>query len=564
MDFDVILRDVGEFGRYQILLLIFVIIPACVPGGMHSFSQLFLVATPKHSCHIPINSTQFNSSLFIPRGAKPSDIDAQCLMYDLDYTNDTMLTSFTPTYDTPISPCRYGWDYDRSMYRSTVVTQWNLVCSHKLLPTFSLTVHTFGSLTGSLLLGYVGDRFGRKPAYYIAVTLQLLSGVGTVFAPNFVVFCIIRFINGLTTIPVWIFPLIMALELIGPNKRAPVGTTMSLINTLAVLGLGGIAYAIRDWMSLQLTVTLSFSFLIFWWWLLPESPRWLMAEGRFEDMLKIVKKIARLNRVELTEEQIETWRDTYFKSTGKVDLTAARYSPLDLFRTPNLRMKTILMVFNSFSNNLVYNGLNFFVPQLGDNEHVSFLLSSVVEVPSYFILYFTLDRFGRKVTIMSTMLIGGIFSLLAAATATLPTTMMVLVLAAKFCINLSFFIVDLMVSELIPTVVRGEGATLTQTVSAIGLCISPAIMYWGNQNEMGPLILFGVLALAGAGAILRLPETANTKLPDTLEEGEEFGKHARWINVIPRCCRKSCDGDTETESGSDSGPEKAILLSKLP
>ncbi|XP_055348955.1 beta-alanine transporter-like [Paramacrobiotus metropolitanus] len=563
MDFDIILHEVGEFGRYQILLLVFIIIPACIPGGMHSFSQLFLVATPAHSCRIPVNATQQNTSIFIPRLVSSN---SQCQMYDLDYSNESLLQSFTPSNTTPVTGCKYGWDYDRSVYLSSTVTEWDLVCSHAYLPTLSLSVHTFGSLCGSLLLGYIGDRFGRKTAYYIAITLQLASGVATAFAPNFLVFCVIRFVNGLTTIPVWIFPLIMGLELIGPSRRAPVGITMSLIYTLGVLSLGGIAYFIRDGVTLQLTVTLSFSFLIFWWWLLPESPRWLMSQGRFEDMVTIVKQVARWNRKQLTEEQINVWRGAYETERKAASLDAdkvVRYSPLDLFRTPNLRMKTILMIFNSFSNNLVYNGLNFFVPQLGDNEHMSFLWSSIVEVPSYFILYFTLDRFGRKMTIMSTMCIGGMLSLLAAVTVTFVnhTPMMVLVLGAKFCINLSFFIVDLMVSELIPTVVRGEGATLTQTVSAIGLCISPAISYWGQQNQMGPLLLFGVLALAGGAVILRLPETANVKLPDTLQEGEEFGKHTAWRETVKLCCRQSSPHESPESANPVPSPEHATLLS---
>jgi hypothetical protein len=40
MDFDEILKDVGEFGRYQQLLLIFIILPACLPGAFHGFSQV--------------------------------------------------------------------------------------------------------------------------------------------------------------------------------------------------------------------------------------------------------------------------------------------------------------------------------------------------------------------------------------------------------------------------------------------------------------------------------------------------------------------------------------------
>lgn len=39
-----------------------------------------------------------------------------------------------------------------------------------------------------------------------------------------------------------------------------------------------------------------------------------------------------------------------------------------------------------------------------------------------------------------------------------------------------------------------------------------------------PLLIFGVLALIGGLMSMVLPETLNKKLPETIEEGEQFGK----------------------------------------
>ena len=36
---------------------------------------------------------------------------------------------------------------------------------------------------------------------------------------------------------------------------------------------------------------------------------------------------------------------------------------------------------------------------------------------------------------------------------------------------------------------------------------------------------------------LRLPETLNEKLPQTLEEGEEFGKNFQWFSLNPKLTR---------------------------
>jgi hypothetical protein len=40
-----------------------------------------------------------------------------------------------------------------------------------------------------------------------------------------------------------------------------------------------------------------------------------------------------------------------------------------------------------------------------------------------------------------------------------------------------------------------------------------------------PLLIMGIIAVFGGLISLRLPETLHHRLPQTLEEGEEFGKH---------------------------------------
>ena len=124
-----------------------------------------------------------------------------------------------------------------------------------------------------------------------------------------------------------------------------------------------------------------------------------------------------------------------------------RYSLLDLFRTPNLRKKTLLIVFNSFSNYAVYNGLNFFSHHLGEEEHLIFLMAALVELPAYLVLYITLNRFGRRPVLMSSMVLGSVCCIGAAV---IPSTTghitIALFLISKFCTTCSFFVTDLVSS----------------------------------------------------------------------------------------------------------------------
>ena len=223
------------------------------------------------------------------------------------------------------------------------------------------------------------------------------------------------------------------------------------------------------------------------------------------------------------------------------------YRILDLFRTPNLRKKSCLIIFNSFCNYAVYSGLNFFVPHLGGKDHINFLYGALIELPAYPAMYLTLNRLGRRFLLMSSMMIGGSFLI---ATALVPETehliVILLFLTSKFFMTFAFFITDLMASELFPTVLRGAGASLTQTVSTVGLCLSPLIAHLGSYGLWMPLVIFGVLGIVGGMATILLPETLNQNLPETLEEAEEFGKNMTWRDYL-HFCGSSSSGNAPSD-----------------
>lgn len=65
--------------------------------------------------------------------------------------------------------------------------------------------------------------------------------------------------------------------------------------TFGLMMLAGITYFIRDWRLLALVTSVPFLLYFLYILVMPESPRWLLAEDRLEEALKILETMARIN-----------------------------------------------------------------------------------------------------------------------------------------------------------------------------------------------------------------------------------------------------------------------------
>ncbi|GLD47098.1 solute carrier family 22 member 13 isoform X1, partial [Lates japonicus] len=70
--------------------------------------------------------------------------------------------------------------------------------------------------------------------------------------------------------------------------------------------LSGIAYLIRNWRILQLVL---FSPLVLvlgiFYWILPESGRWLITQGKKKEAIKEIRRAAKVNRRKVPEDLLD-------------------------------------------------------------------------------------------------------------------------------------------------------------------------------------------------------------------------------------------------------------------
>ena len=80
---------------------------------------------------------------------------------------------------------------------------------------------------------------------------------------------------------------------------------------------------------------------------------------------------------------------------------------------------------------MVYVGLSYYGPSLGSEEHLSFFLSSLAEIPSYILCWIVLDKWGRRWPLCLSMVIAGASCI---ATVLLPSGLIIKMLKTLLCL----------------------------------------------------------------------------------------------------------------------------------
>ncbi|CAB3250102.1 unnamed protein product [Arctia plantaginis] len=538
IDLDELLPKIGEFGLYQKLLLWLVCLPACLPCGFCAFNQLFMTDVPDHWCKVPdlelLNLTQQQrKAISIPR--KDNTTFEKCIRYSIKWSELASKIDGTLEYNEslPTEPCLDGYEYDTSLVVSSVVIDFDLVCDYDVYPTLGLVALNIGGPIGVYTFGLLNDRIGRKKSFFLCLTTLLTGSIMTAYAHEYWFWVFARVIVGLTIPAVYQIPFIISLELAGPNYRSFVTVMTCVFYTLGLILLSLVTYLLRDWRNLALATSLPFFFYYLYWFVLPESPRWLLMREKLEEANNVLKTIAKVNGKELPEEYTIKLQRQVIEQKEKGISKVKSVSVFALCRTPNMRLKTFLITLNWCASEMVYVGLSYYGPAIGDNQYMSFFLSSAVEIPSYLVCWVLMDRIGRRWPLCLSMVISGIFCMV---TVLLPedalTETLILYLISKCFISASFLIIYPYAGELYPTELRGVGIGTSAYIGGLGLIVIPFINYLGSSNLVLPLVVMGAVSVVGGLSALRLPETLHTSLPQTAEEGEEFGKDWTYADCL--------------------------------
>lgn len=320
---------------------------------------------------------------------------------------------------------------------------------------------------------------------------------------------------------------VLTMEIIGIEYRELFSVLYQIPFNLGHLTLPLFAYIFRDWHQFQFAISIPSIILLSYYWLVPESPRWLFTVGRVDEAAVILRKAAKQNG--LPTENIQSNLEAAQK--GKHDNTpVSKGNFWDLFRTPNLRMKTIYICFNWFVCGLAFFGVAQYIGQAGGDIFSNVAISACLELPGTLCCIYALKRFGRKRTLICSNSLTGV-CMLAIAFVHPDNYWAIVILASAGIVgmSISFPTVYLYAGELFPTVVRNVGVGTASMIARIGSMVAPYVAGYSLTIHWLPPIIFGTIPLIGACLVLLLPETQGFPLPETIEDGENFGKKQKSV-----------------------------------
>lgn len=281
------------------------------------------------------------------------------------------------------------------MYKTnerSIQSDWNINCNDKKwMLTLVGTVHNIGTFFCLPLTGILSDRFGRKFAFVLGIVVRTFIGLARSMSINYPMFIAMEFLDPLLGAGSYSSAFILGMELVGPKARVLGGTLLSCSFAIGEVLLGFIAMYVNNWRTiLQIIYTPSILFFSYFW-IIPESVRWLITKDRQEEAAAIIVNVSKVNNVKLSPETLEM---IYKKNEN-----SKSESLISVLKCKTLLIRLINCSVCFITCALIYYGLSLNAVTIAGNKYLNFILVCVIEIPGFFVVLLVSNKLGRRLTL---------------------------------------------------------------------------------------------------------------------------------------------------------------------
>jgi MFS transporter, SP family, xylose:H+ symportor len=386
---------------------------------------------------------------------------------------------------------------------------------------FATASLALGCIVGCLIAGSIADKRGRKPGLMMAAAIFLISSLAMAVATSKEVFTLARAIAGMGVgMASMLSPLYIA-EMAPAESRGRMVAINQLTIVLGILITNIINYYLKDigpdawrWM-VGLGAVPSGLFLL-GVTILPESPRFLMLNGKESEANTVLSKIGNQHYVNT---EMETIKKYMAKAPEKKDFSEV-FSKAVL---PSVLVGIGLAVFQQFCGiNVVFNFTTTIFESIGfstDDQLKQTIFIGIVNLVCTLLAMWQVDKLGRKPLMLFGSIGLAIMYLISAVLLQNKSPLAFIPLLT--CIGIYAMslapVTWILISEIFPSRVRGAATS----VAVISLWAAYAILVFTFPiiaKRMGtyvPFYIFSLVCLVGSFFVhFKVKETKGKSLED--------------------------------------------------
>ncbi len=393
--------------------------------------------------------------------------------------------------------------YDIAMMSGTTTQLESLYNLNGFRLGFTVSIAIIGTIIGTILIGKPAEKYGRKKSLIFLSGFFALSALGSALAVNWEMLLVFRLLTGVLLGCITVVTPMFIAEISPAQKRGQ----LVLLNQFYVVTAIFLAFAVNYFLAQIfeqgswrwmigveiIPATLFFLLLNF----IPESPRWLINQGRHEEALSVFQRI----KAEDPEEEVRIVKSAVEQEEaiehGKLFVRENRFPVM---------IAILIAAFNQLAG---INAIMIYAPRVfemaGFGTNASLLQSISVGATNLlftFVALFLIDKYGRRTLLMAGSVGMVVFlGMLSKAFYTENYSELggygVMVYLMGFIAFFAFSqgaVLWVVISEIFPNKVRSKG----QALGTFTHWIMAAAIIWGFpiiNNSVGGGISFGFFAL---------------------------------------------------------------------
>lgn len=483
-----------------------------------------------------------------------------------------------------------------SFIKSPTQCDFNISDIQAALVTTSVGV---GMLFGNILWGLLADAHGRRLAFIAAAVSTLTCGLLSAASPSYTALVVFR---GLTGIGIGGVPIAFSLvmEFLPMQSRGRWGMGLALFWSLGAIFEAALATVVMPHLGWRYLIAFSstpLALLLVLSPILPESPRWLAAQGHITDAHAVLRRAAITNNTELPpgilisppSVNVEkspisallrpavrslsfklwlVWFFAAFTYFGSVvlqpDVLAAESAGrrcsyantmcASLSTAPTCNAQSICGwdASTCVPAKLLKSRIQIHTPvnpacqvKLAREDYLSALWSTTGELPGTLATLLFVDIIGRRALLVYLYGIGSIsFTLLATCPGKAAETALFFV--ARAVSNGYFQAIYLYTNEIFPASVRASAMGVSSAVARFGLILTPlvgqsldnvnfalAIAIYAGSCVLAALAVFSIPIETTRRPLLESVEQLQALLAGKIEDDPAFSKFSEDTNVHP-------------------------------